>query len=55
MEDSFSQIYGSIGTLIAFMVLIWLNTNIILLGYELNVSILLGKLARGGFDDDEEE
>ena len=51
----YNKIYGSIGTLIAFMVLIWLNTNIILLGYELNVSILLGKLARGGFDDDEEE
>ena len=51
----YNKIYGSIGTLIAFMVLIWLNTNIILLGYELNVSILLGKLARGGFDEDEEE
>ena len=26
------------------MVWVWLNTIIILLGYELNVSILLGKL-----------
>lgn len=39
----YNQIYGPIGTLIAFMVWIWLNTFIILLGYELNVSILLSK------------
>ncbi|RYZ25421.1 MAG: YihY/virulence factor BrkB family protein, partial [Sphingobacteriales bacterium] len=36
-------VYGPIGTLIAFMVWMWLNTLVILLGYELNVSILLGK------------
>ncbi len=41
---NYNKVYGSIGTLIAFMVFIWLNTVIILLGYELNVSILLGKL-----------
>lgn len=41
---NYNKIYGSIGTLIAFMVWVWLNTIIILLGYELNVSILLGKL-----------
>ncbi len=43
---NYNQVYGSIGTLIAFMVWMWLNTLIILLGYELNVSILLGKISR---------
>ena len=42
---NYSRFYGSIGTLIAFMVWIWLNTLILLLGYELNVSILLGKIS----------
>jgi membrane protein len=41
---NYNQIYGSIGSLIAFMVWMWLNTLIILVGYELNVSILLGKI-----------
>jgi membrane protein len=47
MVDNFlnyNKVYGSIGTLIAFMVLVWLNTLIVLLGFELNVSILLGKI-----------
>jgi membrane protein len=47
---NYNKIYGSVGTLIAFMVWVWLNTAIILLGYELNVSILLGKLSRGEHD-----
>ena len=42
----YNKVYGSIGTLMAFMVLVWLNTFIILLGYELNISILLGKLSK---------
>ena len=50
---NYNKIYGSIGTLIAFMVWVWLNTIVILLGYELNVSILLGKLSREENDDDE--
>jgi uncharacterized BrkB/YihY/UPF0761 family membrane protein len=29
----------------AFMVWVWLNTMVILLGFELNVSILLGKFS----------
>lgn len=41
---NYNKIYGSIGTLIAFMVLVWLNILIILLGFELNISIILGKL-----------
>jgi len=43
---NYNKVYGSVGTLIAFMVLVWLNTVIILLGYQLNVSILLGKLSK---------
>jgi membrane protein len=43
---NYNKLYGSIGTLIAFMVWVWLHTIIILLGYELNVSLLLGKLSR---------
>jgi membrane protein len=42
----YNKVYGSIGTLMAFMVWIFLNTQVILLGYELNVSILLSKLAQ---------
>lgn len=48
---NYNKIYGSIGTLIAFMVWIWINTLIILMGYVLNVSILLGKLSQK--EDDE--
>ena len=43
---NYNKVYGSLGTLIAFMVWIWLNTMIILIGYELNVSILLGKISQ---------
>jgi membrane protein len=43
---NYNKVYGSIGTLMAFMVWVWMNTGIILLGYEINVSILLGKLAK---------
>ena len=42
----YNKIYGSIGTLMALMVWIFLLTQTLLLGYELNVSILLSKLAR---------
>ncbi|HXS38505.1 MAG TPA: YihY/virulence factor BrkB family protein [Flavipsychrobacter sp.] len=42
---NYNKVYGSIGTLTAFMVWVWLNTLVILIGYELNVSILLGKLS----------
>jgi membrane protein len=40
---NYNKVYGSIGTLIAFMVWVWLNTMVILLGYELNLSILMGR------------
>jgi membrane protein len=43
---NYNKVYGSIGTLMAFMAWMWLNTFIILIGYELNVSILQGKISR---------
>jgi len=43
---NYNQVYGPIGTLIAFMVWMWLNTLVILIGYELNVSILICKSAK---------
>lgn len=42
----YNKVYGSIGTLMAFLVWLFLNTQVILLGFELNVSILLAKMAR---------
>jgi len=42
---NYNKVYGSIGTVIAFMVWVWINTLIILICYELNVSILLGKIS----------
>lgn len=42
----YNKVYGSIGTLMAFMVWLWLNTLVILIGYNLNVSVLLGKQSR---------
>ncbi len=36
---SYNKLYGSIGTLIILMVYIWLNSNILLLGFELNGTI----------------
>lgn len=43
---NYNKVYGSIGSIIAFMVWVWLNTLVILIGYELNVSIMLGKISR---------
>jgi membrane protein len=39
----YNKLYGSIGTLIVFMLWIFFNSNIILLGFELNASIYYGK------------
>jgi len=43
---NYNKVYGSIGTIIAFMVWVWLNTLVILIGYELNISIRLGQISR---------
>ncbi|MBC7382923.1 MAG: YihY/virulence factor BrkB family protein [Bacteroidia bacterium] len=37
--NSYNKVYGSIGALIAIMMLIYINTFILLLGYDLNVAI----------------
>lgn len=37
---SYNELYGSIGALLILMVYIWLNSNILLLGFELNLSLL---------------
>lgn len=41
---NYNKVYGSIGTLIAFFAWLSLNTQIVMLGYDLNVSILLGRI-----------
>ncbi|WP_276134578.1 YihY/virulence factor BrkB family protein [Polluticoccus soli] len=43
---NYSKVYGSIGSIMAFMVWMWLNTMVILLGYELNVSIMLAQTSK---------
>lgn len=50
----YNKVYGSIGTLMAFMVWIWLNTLVILIGYDLNVSVLLVKKTREAQIDEED-
>lgn len=37
--SSYSKIYGSIGTVLVVMTLVYLNALILLIGFELNVSI----------------
>lgn len=48
---NYNKVYGSIGTLMAFMVWIWLNTLVILIGYELNVSVMMVRHTRKTNDD----
>jgi len=38
--SQYNELYGSIGTLIVLMLFIWLNSIILLLGYELNTSLI---------------
>jgi membrane protein len=35
----YNELYGSIGALLILMVYIWLNANILLLGFELNATL----------------
>lgn len=37
--STYNQLYGSIGALLIFMLYIWLNSNVLLLGFELNATI----------------
>ncbi len=38
--SSYNELYGSIGALLILMVYIWINSNILLLGFELNASLI---------------
>lgn len=42
----YNEVYGSIGALLILMLYIWLNANLVLLGYELNASIIKLKKIR---------
>jgi len=37
--SQYNQLYGSIGALLILLVYLWLNANILLLGFELNISL----------------
>ena len=37
--DSYNKIYGSIGAILALMVLIYINVFLVIIGFELNTSI----------------
>ncbi|MFQ3351021.1 MAG: membrane protein [Candidatus Marivariicella framensis] len=38
--STYNQLYGSIGALLIFMLYIWLNSNVLLLGFELNATLM---------------
>lgn len=44
--DSYNKVYGSIGAIIALMVLIYINTFSMIIGFELNTSIDKAEIAR---------
>jgi membrane protein len=37
--SQYNELYGSIGALLIMMLYIWLNANLLLLGFELNISL----------------
>ncbi len=41
--STYNQLYGSIGALLIFLLYIWINSNILLLGFELNATITSAK------------
>jgi membrane protein len=51
----YNKVYGSIGSIMAFMAWVWLNTMVILIGYELNVSILLARHSNNKIEINEEK
>jgi membrane protein len=46
--NNFNKIYGSIGTVMILMLLIYINSLILLIGFELNLSITFLKAAPAG-------
>lgn len=45
--SSYNTLYGSIGTVMALMVLIYLNATVLLIGFEINTSIAVNKHLKG--------
>ncbi|NJW54299.1 YhjD/YihY/BrkB family envelope integrity protein, partial [Salinimicrobium oceani] len=45
----YNELYGSIGALLILMVYIWINSNILLLGFELNASLMRLKRKKNNF------
>lgn len=43
--NAYNKLYGSIGTIIVIMIWMYLNSLIILIGFELNTSLILSKLS----------
>ena len=37
--NNYNELYGSIGALLIMMLYIWLNSNLILLGFDLNATL----------------
>ena len=48
--SSYNKIYGSIGTVLVVMTLVYINALILLIGFELNVSIELLKKEQNQLD-----
>jgi membrane protein len=48
--SSYNKIYGSIGTVLVVMTLVYLNALILLIGFELNVSIEVLKKEQNQLD-----
>lgn len=46
--SQYNELYGSIGALLIMLVYIWINSNLLLLGFELNVSIKRLKNSKRG-------
>jgi membrane protein len=46
--NNFNKIYGSLGTIMILMLLIYLNSLILLIGFELNLSITFLKADTDG-------
>jgi membrane protein len=45
---NYDKIYGSISTLIVFILWIFYNAQILLIGFELNVSIMVNREIKAG-------
>ncbi len=48
--NKFNILYGSIGTLLLIMLWIFLNFLVLLVGYELNISVMNGKISQEEFN-----